>query len=142
MITNNIKQPQQKRNMSSREIEMVSRLHQGFDVIEEVGGWMEIGSVLLAPVTDGGSLALGPVGLWHSTVGTAGNMAVDYYEENYKMMIYRGVKFTVTFGIGKAIDRIPGGEYILDKTILKTTTFIYDKLFSPSIQRNFVPTKI
>ncbi|KIQ23088.1 hypothetical protein RT99_04285 [Flavobacterium sp. MEB061] len=142
MITNNIKQPQQKRNMSSREIEMVSRLHQGFDVIEEVGGWMEIGSVLLAPVTDGGSLALGPVGLWHSTVGTAGNMAVDYYEGNYKMMIYRGVKFTVTFGIGKAIDRIPGGEYILDKTILKTTTFIYDKLFSPSIQRNFVPTKI
>lgn len=138
MISNNFNRRETKTNFTPEEPKMISRLHQGFDVVEEIGGWIEIGGVLLASFTEGTSLALEPVGLWHSAVGTAGNIALDYYEGNYRMMTYRVTKFVLTVGIGKAINRIPGGEYILDKTILKVSTFVYDKLVSPSIQRNFI----
>jgi hypothetical protein len=45
-----------------------------------------------------------------------------------------------TAGMGKAIDRIPGGKYTIDKIILKTQLFVYEKLVSPAIEKKVLKT--
>lgn len=130
-----------KPKSKSKTPSMTSKLHKMFDSVEEVGAWTEIGGVAAAPFTCGLSLALEPLGFWESAIGTAGNVSVDLYEsystgdtKYLKTAAFRVTKFGITAGLGKAIDRIPGGSYMIDKTVLKVNAFIYDKVVSPRIQ--------
>jgi hypothetical protein len=125
----------------SKSPSMTSKLHKMFDTIEEVGAWTEVAGVAAAPFTEGLSLAVEPLGFWEGAIGTAGNISVDLYEsystgdtKYLKTAAFRATKFAITAGVGKAIDRIPGGSYMIDKTVLKINAFIYDKIVSPRVQ--------
>ena len=134
------KPKKKKKKSDNNKAPMISKLHKMFDVIEEVGGDIEIAGVVAAPATEGLSLALEPIGFWHSAVGTTGNIMLDMYEAytgvdgKLKSAAFRATKFTITFGTGKAIERIPGGDFMIDKTVLKINTFIYDKIVTPRVQ--------
>lgn len=84
------------------------------------------------------SAELTAVGGQISKIGLAGNMILDVYEGNWEMLAFRGIKYAITAGTGKAIDRVASG--MLDNIILKSKFFIYDKLVSSRIQRNYIPT--
>ena len=130
----------------SKAPSMVSKLHKMFDTIEEMGADTELSGIVAAPVTEGTSLALEPLGFWEGAIGTVGNIGVDLYEfgstqdtKYIKTAAFRATKFTITAGVGKAIDRIPGGKYMIDKTVLKINAFIYDKVVFPRIQSRLIP---
>jgi hypothetical protein len=141
--------PPKKKGKTVKQKTMPQKLHDMFDSIEEVGGWMEVGGLVAAPSTEGTSLGVTMVGVYFSAVGTAGNILVDGYQYLYtkntmyiKSATFRGVKAIATAGMGKAIDRIPGGQYMTDKIILKAQVFVYEKLFSPVVQQRLIlPTK-
>jgi hypothetical protein len=137
-----IDQPAKKgQTAKSKAPSRVKKLHKMFDSVEEVGAWTEVAGVAAAPFTDGLSLAVAPLGFWEGAVGTVGNVSVDLYEYSstgdakyLKTAAFRATKFGITAGLGKAIDRIPGASYMIDKTVLKINAFIYDKVVSPRIQ--------
>ncbi|WP_309508569.1 RHS repeat-associated core domain-containing protein [Flavobacterium channae] len=120
-------------SISSGEQTIVD-LRKGFDVLEEIGGWMEITGVVLAPFTGGSSLALETVGFWHAAVGTAGNSVIDIIEGDYKSLAFRGTKFAITLGTGKALERIPGAKHSIEQTVFKINFFIYEKVASPFLK--------
>ena len=141
--------PPTKKGNTTKQKTMPQKLHNMFDSIEEVGGWMEIGGLAAAPFTEGTSLGVTMIGGYFSAVGTAGNILVDGYQyldtknpTYLKSATFRGVKAIATAGMGKAIDRIPGEKYMTDKIILKAQVFVYEKLVSPAVrQRLILPTK-
>ena len=140
--------PTKKGKIQTKEKTMPEKLHDMFDAIEEVGGAIEIGGVLAAPLTGGTSLGAATVGGYMSGIGTTGNILVDSYQyletKNpiyIKSAIFRGTKAILTLGLGKVIDRIPGGEYITDKIILKAQVYVYEKLVTPTVQRKIIVTK-
>nr|WP_234110717.1 RHS repeat-associated core domain-containing protein [Chryseobacterium sp. R2A-55] len=124
---------------SNPQIEKLKvKLRSLFDTSEEVGGWMEITGILFAPVTEGGSFVLTDVGARFSAAGTLGNMVLDGIDGNWRMVVYRGTKYVVFVGMGKAIDRIPGGQYVTDKVVLKIHSFLYDKIVAPKIEQRII----
>ena len=138
----NIDPPAKKRQATTSKASlMASKLHKMFDAVEEMDAQTEAGGVTAAPFIGGLLIAVEPLGFWEGARGTAGNIGVDLYEfsstqdtKYLKTAAFRATKFTITAGLGKAIDRIPGGSYVIDKTVLKINTFIYDKVVSPRIQ--------
>jgi RHS repeat-associated protein len=82
-------------------------LRSTFDKMELYGGSVEAFGFVLAPFTDGASLAFAGYGAQISAFGTAGNISLDLFDRNYDSAGLRLGKFVLTAGMGKAIDRIP-----------------------------------
>ena len=91
-----------KKIITPKKEPLKSKLRWLANTTEEVGGWMEIGGLVMAIPTEGVSLILTSVGGKFSFVGMTGNVLLDLYDDDYKMATFRILKYGVTLGAGKA----------------------------------------
>ncbi len=71
------------------------------------------------------------ISLW----GTGINVTIDIYDGDYEMATFRVIKQGITAGTGKVIDRIPGSEHSLDRSLWLINTLLWEKVFTPKVQR-------
>jgi RHS repeat-associated protein len=102
-----------------------------FDGAETIGGFMELGGLIAAPFTQGGSLVSTEIGAQISLAGAGANVLLDVFEGDYKMASYRAVKTVAFLGMGKAIDKTAGSN-VTDKTFMSLYMSFLDKFVIPA----------
>ena len=119
--------------------EVPENLHKIFDKIEDGAALLELGGIVVAPVSEGASLAVEPFALYGGAVGTFGNAGVDLYEAyngvdgKISSAAFRVVRFGATFGFGKMISNLPKYYNVVSTTILKLNVYFYDKVVVPNV---------
>ena len=109
-----------------------------FDNAENIGGYMEIGSILSTLFTDGLAAPpagiVGTFGIYTSYFGTPGNASMDYFfDNNLNGASYRVFKATLTVGTGKVLSSYFHG---IDKPIIEMHTKFYESIVVPQIEKN------